>query len=275
MNDVWTLFLVFTVYSFIGWLTESIFCSIPEGKFINRGFLSGPFCPIYGVGGVLVIIILEPFENNLILLYIAGVVVTTLVEYITGFALEKIFHTKYWDYSDHKFNLQGRICLENSLLFGVMCLVGIHTVQPRLIRLVAMIPDNIMPVIDIVLMLYFIFDTALSVNTMYQLNGKLDEVQQIINEMKQKASVAKTETIENIQAKVSSLLDEDTAAYLNGLLEKLENLEANSKMMQRRLLSAFPTMKSVTNNESLQHLKTTVFEKARMIRKSKKESDTK
>ncbi len=269
MNDVWTLFLVFTVYSFIGWLTESIFCSIPEGKFINRGFLSGPFCPIYGVGGVLVITLLEPFENNLILLYIAGVVITTLVEYITGFALEKIFHTKYWDYSDHRFNLQGRICLENSLLFGVMCLVGIHTVHPRLIRLLAIIPDNILPVIAIVLMLYFICDTALSVNTMYQLNGKLDEVQQIINEMKQKASIAKTETIENIQAKVSSLLDEDTVAYLNGLLEKLEKLEANSKIMQRRLLSAFPTMKSVSNNESLQHLKNTVFEKARMIRKNK------
>ena len=91
MYSFWMLFLVFTAYSFLGWLTESLFCSIPTGKFINRGFLNGPFCPVYGLGGILVITILSPFKDNIAVLYFSGVIITSLLEYITGFALEKIF----------------------------------------------------------------------------------------------------------------------------------------------------------------------------------------
>ena len=242
MGNLWVLFLVFTVYSFLGWLCESIFCSIPVGKFINRGFLNGPFCPIYGVGGVVVVSLLTPFQYNLIELYCAGVLVTSLLEYFTGFIMEKIFHTKYWDYSNHKFNLQGRVCLENSLLFGVMCVVGMWYIHPTLMRLLNMIPTSILPFISAGFIFYFACDTVITVHTILQLNGKLDELQQILDEIKQRATAAKEETIGNIQAAFGSLLDDDTRAYLKTLYEKKDKIEMDSKLLQRRVINAFPTI---------------------------------
>ncbi len=268
MGDFWVLFLVFTVYSFLGWLCESIFCSVPEGKFINRGFLNGPFCPIYGVGGVVVVSILAPFQHNLIILYLAGVILTSLLEYVTGFALEMIFHTKYWDYSEHKFNLQGRVCLTNSLLFGVMCVVGMWYIHPALIRLLTGIPASVLPFLSIGFMVYFACDSVISVHTVLQLNGKLDELQNILDEIKQKAAAAKTETIESIQAAFDSLLDDDTRSYLKMLYDKIDKIAAESKLSQRRVLSAFPTMKSIKNNESLQRMKQAISDRTKRIKRS-------
>lgn len=268
MGNFWVLFLVFTVYSFLGWLCESIFCSVPEGKFINRGFLNGPFCPVYGVGGVLVVSVLTPFQYNVIALYFAGVVITSLLEYVTGFALEKIFRTKYWDYSNHKFNLQGRVCLENSLLFGVMCVVGILFIHPALMRLLGMIPEPALPFVSGGFMLYFASDTIITVHTMLQLNGKLSELQQILDEIRQKALEAKTETIESLQAAFENLLDDDARSYLKLLYEKKDKIEADSKLLQRRVINAFPTMQSLKNNESLQRLKEAVHERAKRIKRS-------
>ncbi len=268
MSNFLVLFLVFTVYSFLGWLCESIFCSVPGKKFINRGFLNGPFCPVYGVGGVLVISVLTPFQNNIITLYFAGVLITTLLEYGTGFALEKIFRTKYWDYSGHKFNLQGRVCLENSLLFGVMCVVGILFIHPTLMKLLGLIPAPALPFVSGGFMLYFITDTVITVHTMLQLNGKLRELQQILDEIRQRALEAKTETIESLQAAFESLLDDDARSYLKMLYEKKEKIEADSKLLQRRVINAFPTMKSVKNNESLQRVREAVRERTKRIKRS-------
>lgn len=266
MGNFWVLFLVFTVYSFLGWLCESIFCSIPAGKFINRGFLNGPFCPVYGVGGILVVSVLTPFLHNLITLYLAGVIITSLLEYITGFALEKLFHTKYWDYTNHKFNLQGRICLENSLLFGVMCVVGMLCIHPTLMRLLGMIPGLMLPIVSGTFILYFTCDTVITVRTILQLNGRLDELQQILDEIKQKATAAKMETIENIQAVLENLLDEDAKTHLKTLYEKKDKIEAGSRVMQRRLLRAFPTMTSIQSNESLQRMKQVMADRAKRIK---------
>lgn len=268
MDSFGILFLVFTVYSFLGWLCESIFCSVPAGKFINRGFLNGPFCPIYGVGGVLVVTILSPFQHNLPLLYVAGVIVTSILEYVTGLALEKIFHTKYWDYSTHRFNFQGRVSLVNSLLFGLMCLVGVEFIHPVLLGLLHQIPEPLLPFITGIFLLYFTCDTLLTVHTILQLNGKLKELQLILDEIKQRASAATSETFENIQAAFASLWDEDTREYLKTLFEKKEKLESGSKRMQRRLLKAFPTMKSISNNESLQRMKKVISDRARRIKRN-------
>jgi len=274
MENIWVLFFLFSVYSFIGWLTESIVCSIPEHKFINRGFLNGPFCPIYGAGGILVTVTLMPFQNHLILLYTASVFITTLVEYLTGAILEKLFHTKYWDYSHRRCNLHGRICLGNSLAFGVMCVVGVRCVYPALMSLLDYIPQNGLMTIDAVLAVYFLFDTAITVNAVYQLNGKLDELQQILNEIKQRASLnelrqraslAKEETVESIRLAFSGLLDEDAKSRFTALFEQMDKLESTSKRIQRRLLDAFPTMTSIQNNESLQRLKRSITERAQRI----------
>lgn len=267
MDNFWMLFLLFTVYSFIGWLTESIYCSIQVGKFINRGFLNGPFCPVYGIGGVAVVSMLAPFEHNIITLYIAGVLITSSIEYITGFVLELVFHTRYWDYSDQKFNIQGRVCLQNSLLFGVMCVVGMLYIQPLLLRILLSIPIPALPFIVGGLMVYFICDTVITVNAIFQLNGKLFELQQILDEIKERASAATTEKFENFQAALGSLIDEDTRAYLISLFEKKDKIEAESKLLQRRIIKAFPTMKSIRNNESLQRMKEAIQNKAKSIKR--------
>jgi uncharacterized membrane protein len=268
MNNFWILFLVFTVYSFLGWLTESIFCSVPVGKFINRGFLIGPFCPVYGLGGVLVVSILTQFQHDVIALYLAGVILTSLLEYLTGFALEKIFHTTYWDYSSHRFNLRGRVCLQNSLLFGVMCVVGMLYIHPALMRFLNLIPAMILPFISIGFMVYFICDAVVTIHAILQLNGKLSELQQILDEMKERASNAAAETLENLQAKIGDFLDDDTRINLRTQYEKKEKIEADIKFFQRRVIDAFPTMKSIQNNESLQRIKEAIQSKAKNIKRN-------
>lgn len=268
MDNYWILFLLFTVYSFLGWLTESIFCSVPAGKFINRGFLNGPFCPIYGFGGIVVVSVLFPFQDNIIALYIAGVLITTSIEYTTGFALELVFHTKYWDYSEHKYNVQGRICLQNSLLFGVMCVVGMLYIQPLLMRLLYSIPAPALPFISGGFMIYFASDTVITVHAILQLNGKLSELQQILDEIKERASAATTGKFENFQTAIGNLIDEDTKTYLYSLFEKKDKIETGSKLLQRRIIKAFPTMKSIRNNESLQRMKEAIQNKAKSMKRS-------
>ena len=113
--NIFNLITYFILYSFLGWIMESIFRSICEKKLINTGFLRGPFCPIYGIGAIIMFVFLKKFENLPILLFFISMIILTAWEYIVGILLEKIFNTKYWDYSDHKFNFQGRICLSNYL----------------------------------------------------------------------------------------------------------------------------------------------------------------
>jgi len=124
------LFIYFLLYAIIGWSCEVVYCSIPQKKFINRGFLNGPYCPIYGVGAVVVVMFLSPFVYFPPLLFLMGVLITSALEYTTSWGMEKLFHAKWWDYSTHKFNINGRICLLNSLLFGAMCMILMYLIHP-------------------------------------------------------------------------------------------------------------------------------------------------
>ena len=150
------LVISFALYSLLGWACESTYCSIPAKRFINRGFLNGPFCPVYGVGALLVIFLLRPFTQNLLVLFVFGVLVTSVLEYITGFLLEKLFHTTWWDYSKRKFNIKGRVCLRNSLLFGILSVLLLHFINPFVEKLEAWIPEWALPAIAFVFLFYFI-----------------------------------------------------------------------------------------------------------------------
>ncbi|MCI1965999.1 MAG: hypothetical protein LKJ17_07720 [Oscillospiraceae bacterium] len=252
MNEIRTLFLLFVLYSFLGWTAESIFCSIPARKPINRGFLAGPFCPIYGAGAMLVAAVLTPLKNHVFLLFLTSVLLTSAVEYATGFLLETLFHTKYWDYSDHRFQLHGRVCLQNSILFGLMSVIAVYFLHPFLLSWVERIPDQGSRWIAGGLFLYFLTDTTLSVLEVTRLNGKLDELQQVLDEIKDKAHTARVETLEVLQETIASHLDDSTKARLRTLYEQKERLESDFHLFQRRIISAFPTMHSVKiSNESL------------------------
>jgi uncharacterized membrane protein len=240
MQPFWTLVLLFTIYSFIGWLSESIYCSVPARRFINRGFLNGPVCPVYGFGALLVITSLMRFRGNLFVLFAAAVVLTSVLEYSTALILEKTFHTKYWDYSDKPLNLRGRVCLENSLLFGGMSVAAVTVIHPALTALAG----GLLPAARTVLALFFLaafsLDTALSINAMHRLNGKLDELQSILDEVKARAHTATAETKEALQTSILDRLDETTKARLRMLYGSKTKLESGLGSVQRRLIRAFP-----------------------------------
>ncbi len=268
MSDLRILFLLFMLYSFLGWACESAYCSIPAGKPINRGFLAGPFCPIYGAGAVLVVEALSPAANRVSLVFFAGALLTSLVEYGTGFLLEKLFHTKYWDYSDHRFHLQGRVCLKNSLLFGGMSVVTVFFLQPFLLGTLERIPKEALPYLSGGLALYLLTDTVLSAWAAARLNGKLGELQQVLDEIKERAHTARVETREVLQETIAARLDDGTKERLRVLYARKEKLESDFHLFQRRIIRAFPTMHSVKiSNEALLRIRDRLQNYSRLIRR--------
>jgi uncharacterized membrane protein len=164
------IILFFAIYSFLGWVLETVFASIVHGNFINRGFLFGPFTPIYGSGGILIISYFNrnPFfidDQSLLLIMnlIVSISLVTLLEFVTGFALERIFHTKWWDYSDNFLNLKGYICIKYSILWGVLAFILIQVVHPIVTNLVHIIPVQFKNSVAIIFIVYFIIDTTKSI----------------------------------------------------------------------------------------------------------------
>lgn len=123
-------FLLFIIYSLGGWIVEEIYCSISEKKIVNRGFLIGPICPIYGFGGLTITLLLSRFAFNPSLLFIMCMLACAVLEYLTSLIMEKVFNARWWDYSDQKFNINGRICLKNLFPFGLFGLIVIYVVNP-------------------------------------------------------------------------------------------------------------------------------------------------
>ena len=131
------------IYSCLGWCAEVAFAALKTGKFVNRGFLNGPVCPIYGFGILSVVLVLEPVKDNLLLLFFGSMVFTSLLEFIAGFAMERIFHDKWWDYSNNPFNIKGYICLEFSIIWGIACVLVVDIIHPIIMKLVNALPHTL------------------------------------------------------------------------------------------------------------------------------------
>ena len=131
------------IYSCLGWCCEVAFAALKTGKFVNRGFLNGPVCPIYGFGVLSVVLVLEPVKDNLLLLFFGSMVFTSLLEFIAGFAMERIFHDKWWDYSNNPFNIKGYICLEFSIIWGIACVLVVDIIHPIIMKLVNVLPHTL------------------------------------------------------------------------------------------------------------------------------------
>ena len=140
----------FLVYSCLGWCLEVVYAAATTGQIVNRGFLNGPVCPIYGFGMVIVLFALTPFARSTLALYIGGVILPSALELVGGWALYKLYHTRWWDYSDKPFNIGGYICLEFSLLWGVGTLVMMKAIHPTIAGLVELVP----PFIGFILMCF-------------------------------------------------------------------------------------------------------------------------
>lgn len=256
-------FLFFLTYSFLGWLCESIYCSIPARHWINRGFLTGPVCPVYGVGGVLIVLLLTPVKDNWILLYLLGVLVTSIVEYCTGFLLESLFHTRWWDYSQKKFNLQGRVCLKNSLLFGFLCVLLLRFVHPFIRNFFLRLPDAFLYGSAFLLACVFLTDTVFSIRAALQLSGKLQKIQGLLEEVRQKQTLRSREGHKLLRQS----LEASELEARRRLQEFQQSAEASLHRLHRRLMRAFPSMHSSFGKDSISILRKVLEQKSPKRRK--------
>lgn len=201
----------FIIYSFLGWVMESVFRSICEKKIINTGFLKGTFCPIYGIGATIMLLFLDRFENKPVLLFCIAIIILTAWEYIVGVLLEKIFQTKYWDYSNHKINFQGRICLTNSICWGILGVLFVKYIHPFIQGIIGKIDINLLNYIMAILFTIFLVDMITSIIRVKNIKTTLEKVENINKEIKQKLKelrALKKEKVtptENIQQMVEKL----------------------------------------------------------------------
>ena len=237
------LMFYFVIYSVAGWLIESIYRSIYDKKIINSGFLHAPCCPIYGFGAIIMLLLLKNVKNPA-LLFIMGFTILSVWEYIVGVILEKIFHTKYWDYSNYKLNINGRVCLINSIYWGILTLIFMHIIHPFVSSIVHKIPVEIICYINIIAYIAIIIDTIVSSLKIKAINKKIEELKSLSTIIKNKVEKLKEE------AKNKSSLKMDIyKTELNEL--KIKHNEISLKLYKQvlRLKQAFPNMNSETINK--------------------------
>lgn len=236
-QNFYELVWIFIIYAFIGWCTEVSYAALDTGKFVNRGFLNGPYCPIYGCGVVIVVAILTPLKESLLILFIGSFVLTTALEYITGYILEKVFHNKWWDYSDKPFNIKGYICLKFSILWGLACTFIMDVLHPIIYKVITWIPFIPGVILLSILMCVFIVDCCITVSTILKFNKRLkimDEMAASIHKLSDEIGeniyenvtgvIEKSEEFQENHAELIDKITETTAATKAKLAEKKENL---------------------------------------------------
>ena len=202
----------FLVYSCLGWCLEVVYAAATTGQIVNRGFLNGPVCPIYGFGMVIVLFALTPFAHSTLALYIGGVILPSTLELVGGWALYKLYHTRWWDYSDKPFNIGGYICLEFSLLWGVGTLVMMKAIHPTIAGLVELVP----PFIGFLLMcfLYAVYaaDVVVTAVAASDLARELDALENVADSI-HAVSDAMTEILGTTAMEADQKLDENRLQF--------------------------------------------------------------
>lgn len=233
----WMLF--FYIYCFFGWIIESIYVSVCTGNWVNRGFMRGPVIPIYGTGAIIILFAVIPFRTSLILVFILGTVAASILEFVTGFVMERIYKVRYWDYSDKPFNLCGYICLFNSLCWGVLSILLIYLVHSWVEKGVLFLNDMVLLSIDSGISSLFIVDLFNSSTTAVELKRMLANSQKLKDDLM------------NIHNKMI----EFNTAIANGK-EKMDELKQMS--LQELYISARDNMSNIASDKDspeLQNLK--------------------
>ena len=244
MDNIKDIFLWFLLYRCIGWIYETILCSVKERRFINRGFLNGPYCPIYGVGAVVNLLALGRFTNPAVLFF-AGAIMDCTLEYITSWGMEKLFHARWWDYSHYRFNIQGRICLLGAIVFGFGGVLIIDVVQPQVERLTAMIPLLAVHVICAVAAIVVIIDTIVTVVGIVGLSERLAKFSEAVQERAEKAGDSWQWGKEEFREKMHDLSEssQERVANMRQLVSSALNWQ------QRRMIRSFPRMRSTDSTK--------------------------
>lgn len=243
-QNIYELVWIFIIYAFIGWCTEVSYAALDTGKFVNRGFLNGAYCPIYGCGVVIVVAILTPIKENLFILFVGSVLLTTVLEFMTGYILEKVFHNKWWDYSDKPFNVKGYICLKFSIYWGLACTFIMKVIHPMIYKTITWIPLIPGVVLLSILMCVFVVDCCITVSTILQFNKRL----KIMDEMAASIRKLSDEIGENIYENVTGVIEkseefqENHAELLDKLAESKENILELPQATRERLIDAKETL---------------------------------
>lgn len=251
MWSIYELSIYFIIYAFFGWCVEVAYAAFVKGEFVNRGFLSGPVCPIYGFGMIIIITALSPLKDNLILLFLGASVLTSLLEFVTGYVLEKVFHEKWWDYSSAPFNLKGYICLSFSILWGLAGVFVIDLIHPMIEGVVQIIPKTAGIVLAVVLSVTMLFDAAVTVSAILKLKRKACRVDELERHMRKLS--------DSIGEKISDgvIVAMEKRPEIEDKLEKLQ-VKYKSIIKQRsgkRILKAYPNLSKIKRGESLERIR--------------------
>lgn len=287
-------FLLLMLYSFLGWCGEMVYCSLGQRRLCEkRGFLNGPICPIYGHGALLVLLTVPPVSP--VWTFLIGAIQTSAVEYLTSYIMEKLFHMRWWDYSRKRFNLNGRVCLLNSVLFGLACVLLCHVLQPFLIGYVHyLLHSGVGIPLAFALTIIYIIDIVLSVRSAIQIGSRLEKLHAIHDELAEKLEHLKVEQQQVLEAQKERLEEfvsaarqsvgergEETAQHIQAKLDRLKEEQQHSRdthrarldaarqeaqqrlgalydksdFFERRLLHSFPTMRSLRHGEALNKMR--------------------
>ena len=245
--------IYFFIYSFLGWCMEVAYVAIMQKEFVNRGFLNGPVCPIYGIGVITVVELLGRYADNILLLYVMSVLLTTILEGMTGFLMEKLFHRKWWDYSNMPFNLRGYVCLQISLLWGVGCVVVICGMHPIIEKAVAILPVIAGIIISVILFILMGIDFYATVTSILKMNRRLSEMDKIAKEMHRLSDLLGSSISRSTLANV-----EKYGQKANLLKQHYQELLKNQSAIDRRIFNAFPKMKHQNYEKQFQELREAV-----------------
>jgi cardiolipin synthase len=276
------IFYNFFIYAIFGWIYECCLVSFTNKAWVNRGFLNGPIIPIYGIGATLIYVVFWQFKGNYILVFIGGMLLATILEYTTSYLMELVFHTKWWDYSQFKFNIRGRVCLLVSLFWGILSLLVIEIFQPLVLNLIQVIPENFGYYFGYLILIVFVLDITITVVHTVKMETILKDLQKLKQEFTDYIESTKLyETKEELKHKISGykiseLLDNikmfidenkerlieknknregfelkkfrvDIEIHAKEYVSKLQNRISRISLVQKRLLKAFPNIRSSKN----------------------------
>ncbi|MBS7008252.1 putative ABC transporter permease [Anaerostipes sp.] len=284
--SLYYLLFYFFIYGFLGWCSEVAFAAFKEKKFVNRGFLNGPICPVYGFGVGFVVSLLMPYKSNVFFMYIGSVIAVSAIEWVTGFALEKIFHSRWWDYSEQPFNLNGYICLPFSLIWGAACMLIVYIIHPLIIRLAGLIPMLLGSVLLIVLLIGMAADVWVTASGIFKMNQRLRKMSELADELhnisdqlgeniyqgvmtamvkqeetKKKLDEAGQELKERKDAVQAELKDRkenlggELEQRMQELKDRYQEIAGKKSQTSTRLLKAFPAFDSNRYKDALDELK--------------------
>ena len=257
------VFLIFLLYSFIGWCCEVAYVGIFfEHKFVNRGFLHGPVCSIYGCGGLVVMMLPQEVKSSWVALFFCTMILCSAVEYFTSWEMERMFKMKWWDYSDHKFNIKGRVCLLNSTLFGIMGVVIVRFVQPCVDALVMKLNDTVTLWLASVLAAVYIIDNIATVHKLVDFSttmAKMKEFGESLKERYGSETWFRGTSITEVFASVKEHAGIERSRFSTAVLQKIESFTSHQPNLEHFVVR-FPRLSSTSYRESLSLIRQRISE---------------